>query len=165
MKDVKETELPGVGVRFDVETDAGRVVGVVVHQTGRRDLVVYDELDPDRASESLELSEDEGHTIGDLLGGTWVLERVDDAVPRLDDVVTSSITIDASSPVAGLTLAEALLRTRTGARVVALVTDTGSIPDPGGTQRLTPGETAVVAGAASAVEAAAELLSPATAHE
>ncbi len=165
MKEVKETELPGVGVRFDVETDAGRAVGVVVHQTGRRDLVIYDELDPDRASESLELSEDEGHTIGDLLGGTRVPDRLDDTGPALDDLVVSWISVDARSPLAGLTLAEASLTTRTGVRVVALVAHTGSIQDPGGAERLEPGETVVVAGVASAVEAATELLSPTAAHE
>ena len=61
MRKVTETDLPGVGVRFDLQTNAGRCVGVVVHQSGRRDLVVYDERDVDRARESVELSEDEGH--------------------------------------------------------------------------------------------------------
>ena len=64
---------------MDLETDDGRLVGVVVHQTGRRDLVIYDEQDRDRAGESVELSEDEGHTLGELLGGSRVVERLDDA--------------------------------------------------------------------------------------
>ena len=110
-----ETDLPGVGVRFDLETNAGRCVGVVVHQTGRRDLVVYDERDVDRACESVVLTEDEGHTLGELLGGNPVLEHLDDAVHRLEDLVISWVTIDSKSSLAGLTLAEAELRARTGA--------------------------------------------------
>ena len=158
MKKVTETDLPGVGVRFDLETNAGRSVGVVVHQSGRRDLVVYDERDVDRARESVELSEDEGHTLGELLGGSPVLEHLDDAVHRLEDLVISWIKIDSKSSLAGLTLAEASLRTRTGAGIVALVTDSGSIPIPGGTDRLEPGDTAVVVGVPSAVKAATRLL-------
>jgi len=153
-----ETDLPGVGVRFDLETNSGRLVGVVVHQTGRRDLVIYDERDIDRACESVELTEDEGHTLGELLGGNPVLEHLDDAVHRLEDLVISWITIDPRSSLAGLTLAEATLRTRTGAGIVALVTDSGSIPIPGGTDRLEPGNTAVVVGVPSAVKAATKLL-------
>ena len=158
MRKVTETDLPGVGVRFDLETDSGRVVGVVVHQSGRRDLVVYDDWDVDRARESVELSEDEGHTLGEILGGSPVLEHLDDAVHRLEDLVISWIKIRPKSSLAGLTLAEAALRTRTGAGVVALVTDSGSIPIPGGTDRLEPGDTAVVVGVPSAVKAATRLL-------
>ena len=116
MQKVTETDLPGVGARFDLQTNAGRCVGVVVHQSGRRDLVVYDERDVDRASESVKLSEDEGHTLGELLGGSPVLEHLDDAVHRLEDLVISWIKIDAKSSLAGLTLAEASLRKRTGRR-------------------------------------------------
>ena len=153
-----ETDLPGVGVRFDLETNAGRCVGVVVHQTGRRDLVIYDERDVDRACESVELTEDEGHTLGELLGGNPVLEHLDDVVHRLEDLEISWVTIDSNSPLAGLTLAEATLRARTGAGIMALVTDSGSIPIPGGTDRLEPGDTAVVVGVPAAVKAATELL-------
>ena len=158
MRKVTETDLPGVGVRFDLETNAGRCVGVVVHQSGRRDLVVYDDRDVDRARESVELSEDEGHTLGELLGGSPVLEHLDDAVHRLEDLVISWIKIDSKSSLAGLTLAEASLRKRTGAGIVALVTGSGSIPIPGGTDRLEPGNTAVVVGVPSAVKAATRLL-------
>ena len=153
-----ETDLPGVGVRFDLETNAGRCVGVVVHQTGRRDLVIYDERDIDRACESVELTEDEGHTLGELLGGNPVLEHLDDVVHRLEDLEISWVTIDSKSSLAGLTLAEAELRARTGAGVMALVTHSGSVPIPGGADRLEAGCTAVVVGVPAAVKAATELM-------
>ena len=158
MRKVTETDLPGVGIRFELQTDAGRCVGVVAHQTGRRDLVVYDERDVDRACESVELSEDEGHTLGEMLGGSPVLEHLDDAVHRLEDLVISWVTIGPTSPLAGLTLAEATLRTRTGAGIVALVSDSGSIPIPAGTEQLEAGATAVVVGVPAAVKAATRLL-------
>ena len=158
MRKVTETDLPGVGIRFDLQTDAGRCVGVVAHQTGRRDLVVYDERDIDRACESVELTEDEGHTLGEMLGGSPVLEHLDDAVHRLEDLVIEWVTIHAESPLAGLTLAEAALRARTGAGVVALVGDSGSIPIPGGEDRLEAGATAVVVGVPAAVTSATNLL-------
>lgn len=159
MKNVTETDLPGVGVRFDLETNAGRSVGVVAHQSGRRDLVVYDELDTDRAAQSIELTEDEGHTLGELLGGSPVIERLDDAIHRVEDLVISWITIDPSSDVVGRTVGDASVRTVTGAGIVAIVSDRGSIPVPGGDHVLIAGDTAVVVGLAAAVEAASRLLS------
>ena len=164
MKRVVETDLPGVGVRFDVETASGRSVGVVAHRTGRRDLVVYDEDDPDRAAESVVLTEDEGHTLGELLGGSPVLERLDDAIQRVDDLGISWITVDPRSPVAGMSLNEMSLRARTGAGVVAIVARAGAIPVPGGDQVLHPGDTAVVVGVPSAVDEARSLLAPSLAE-
>ena len=158
MRKVSETDMPGVGVRFDLDTDSGRSVGVVVHHTGRRDLVIYDERDTDRACESVELTENEGHTLGELLGNSPMLERLDEALHQLEDIVISWTEIDSKSPLAGLTLAEASLRKRTGAGIVALITDSGSIPIPGGDDRLEAGDTAVVVGVTSAVKAANRLL-------
>lgn len=160
MKNVSETDLPGVGVRFDLETNTGRSVGVVAHQSGRRDLVIYDDQDPDRASESVELSEDEGHTLGELLGGSPVIERLEDAIHRVEDLAISWIRIDSSSDVVGRSIADASVRTRTGAGIVAIVADRGSIPVPGGDHVLRAGDTAVVVGLAASVAAAARLLDP-----
>lgn len=158
MHEVTETDLPGVGVRFEMPTGAGRVVGVVAHQTGRRDLVVYDQEDPDRCTESLELTEDEAHTIGELLGGSRILEKLDDAIHRIEDLVIAWVHIDEKSPIVGQSLAESEFRTRTGAGVVALVGASGSIPVPAGSDRLQAGDTAVVVGLEGAVDAATALL-------
>ena len=38
--DIQETNLPGVGLRHDFTTRAGRQLGVVTHRTGRRDLAL-----------------------------------------------------------------------------------------------------------------------------
>ena len=160
MGDVTETELPGVGVRYDLAATSERTVGVVVHQSGRRDLVVYDERDPDRAAESVALTEEEGHTLGEILGGSRVTESLEEAVHRIEDLVISWVRIEANSPLAGLTLSDAALRTRTGAGVVALVADKGSTPVPGGTSRLISGDMAVIVGVPAAVEAATLLLAP-----
>jgi TrkA domain protein len=151
--------------RFDLETKAGRNIGVVAHHSGRRDLVIYDEQDPGRAAQSVELSEDEGHTLGELLGGSPVIERLDEAFQRVEDLAISWVTIDPSSDDVGRridrSLADASVRTRRGAGIVAIVADSGSVPVPGGDHVLQAGDTAVVVGLPAAVEAASKLLAPA----
>ena len=56
MADVEETKLPGVGVRHDFATSSGQRVGVLLHRTGQRELLVYDEDDPDSCTESVRLT-------------------------------------------------------------------------------------------------------------
>ena len=76
MSDVRETRLPGVGIRYDFTTDEKRDIGVLVHHDGRREVVVYDEDDPDRCSSLVHLSESDSQTLGEILGVSHVAETV-----------------------------------------------------------------------------------------
>ena len=73
---VRETQLPGVGVKHDFTTEDGREVGVLVHRDGRRDVVVYDADDPDSCSVQITLSATDTRTLAELLGTTQVTTAV-----------------------------------------------------------------------------------------
>jgi len=74
---IEETPLPGVGVRHDFTTTAGTRIGMVTFRTGERELVIYDEEDPDRAGATLRLAEDDARALADLLGGSQVIEHLE----------------------------------------------------------------------------------------
>ena len=73
-----------------------------------------------KAAESVELSADEGHTLGELLGGNPLLEQLDSAMQKVGDLVITWITVAPDSPVVGQSLSDMELRTRTGAGVAAM---------------------------------------------
>ena len=91
--EVEQTPLPGVGVRYDFRTAAGRQLGVVAHREGPVDLVVYAEDDPDLVAESVTLQPEEQAALAELLAvppgesdrgarvhhRTWQLTDEDDA--------------------------------------------------------------------------------------
>ncbi|HWM15937.1 MAG TPA: potassium transporter TrkA, partial [Microbacterium sp.] len=56
---VERAELPGIGVRHDIVTDAGRRLSVLNLRDGGRELALADQDDPDRASETIDLTDDE----------------------------------------------------------------------------------------------------------
>ena len=64
---MQQTPLPGVGVRYDFCTTAGRQVGLVAHRDGTAELLVYAEDDVDAVSESVVLRPDERQALADLL--------------------------------------------------------------------------------------------------
>lgn len=160
-----ETPLPGVGVRYTTVARSGRGVGVVVHQTGRRDFVIYDEADPDAALATIELTEDEGRALGELLGGSRIVERLDELAHQIEGLVIDWVRIEETSPVAGQTLKDAGLRAKTGASVVAVVSDTKAVPAPRGADRLDPGATAVVVGTAEGVASIRGILQGPEGHQ
>ena len=65
---VEHVELPGVGIRSVFSTSAGLQVGVLAHNSGRKDLLVYAKDDPDRCADVMTLDPAESQVMADLLG-------------------------------------------------------------------------------------------------
>ena len=76
MATVRETKLPGVGVRREFTTESGEDVAVLVHNDGRREVLVYDTDDPDVCRTVMALTRDDTSTLNELLGARRVTEVV-----------------------------------------------------------------------------------------
>lgn len=150
--DVERTELPGIGVRFEFETKRGVHLGVVAHREGRRDFILYDPDDPDSALECIVLDADESASIGELLGGARIVEKLNQLHHEIENLVSRQILVDATSPYAGRPLGDTRARTRTGASIVAIVRDTGVETGPAPSATLNVGDRLVTIGTEEAVD-------------
>jgi len=146
MADVIETQLPGVGVRHEFTTADGRRVGVLVHRSGRRELLVYDEADPDLCASPLHLSHDDARTLAELLGATQVSEAVTAVQQQIEGLAIEWLEVAAGSATVGRTIADGAFRTRTGASIVAVVRDDTTIPAPGPELTFAAGDVVVAVG-------------------
>jgi TrkA domain protein len=154
MSEVFETQLPGVGVRYELTTRRGDRVGVLAHRGGRFDLVVFDRDDPDRAAGGAQLERDEAHILVDLLGGSRIVERLGELRQQLTGVALDWITVPRDAPAAGQAIGESQLRTRTGASVVAIVRGDVTMPAPGPDVRIEGDDVVVVVGTDEGLRAA-----------
>ncbi len=152
MGEVRETALPGVGVRYEFATDDGEQVGVLCHHSGRRELVVYDEDDPDQARTVLRLANDDARTLADLLGATQVTEVMERVRQTIEGFALEWIELPDGSPLAGRSIGDLELRSRTGASVVAVVRDDTSEPAPGPDFRFAAGDLVVAVGTAEGLD-------------
>lgn len=146
MPDVRETQLPGVGVRHEFTTAEGERVAVVSHRNGRRELVVYDRDDPDASTTVLHLTRDDTRTLAELLGASQVSEAVASVQHRIEGLAIDWITVPDDSPVVGATIAEGAFRTRTGASIVAAMRGDSTLAAPGPEHRFEAGEVVVAVG-------------------
>ena len=156
--DVTETLLPGIGVRYQFRTAAGRNIALVVHRNGRQELSVADPRDPDATQDVLVLTPEEGDALAELLGAPRMVERLADLHREIPELVTERIVLPMGSPYAGRPLGDSQLRTRTGASVVALVRGETVIASPTPAQVMRAGDTVVVVGTPEGCRAAAALL-------
>jgi TrkA domain protein len=149
--EVQQTTLPGVGVRYDLTTRAGRQLGVLAHVTGRHDLLVYDRDDPDACQEVVQLSEEESDTLAELLGAARIVGRLGKLQQRVEGLAIDWIQVGGGSPYAERTIADTQARSRTGVSIVAVLRGGAAIPAPAPDFRFAPEDTILVVGTAAGV--------------
>lgn len=152
MAEVTETQLPGVGVRYEFTTNDGDVLGVVCHHGGRREVVLYARDDPDRAQTLLGVNADDSRTLSELLGASQVAEAMGAVEQRIEGLALDWIEIEPGSPLDGRSIGDGELRTRTGCSVVAVIRGDTTEPAPGPEFGLQAGDVAVAVGTSEGLE-------------
>lgn len=159
--DVEETRLPGIGLRHDLVTAAGRRIAVVSQRTGARSIVLYDRDDPDAAAATVELTGEESEVLAELLGAPRVVERLSRLREQVAGLATEGMPIEPGSPVVGATLGDTAIRSRTGASVVAVLRGDEVFASPTPEFRFRAGDRLIVVGTENGVTAVGRLLTTA----
>ncbi|MPZ25373.1 MAG: potassium transporter TrkA [Micromonosporaceae bacterium] len=155
---VEQVELPGIGMRHDLVTEAGRRIGVVSHRTGQRHLVLFDRDDPDAATEQLDLTDDEAEALAGILGASLMLGQLAGLREQAAGLLTEQLTLPVDSPYVGRPLGDTRARTRTGVSIVAVLRDGGVIASPGPELVFAPGDVVVVVGTRRGLDAICRVL-------
>lgn len=129
---VYETDIPGVGRKFELELTGDTRVVVIAHHDGRCELYRRDGPDAD-GEKILDLTGDQANKIGSILEGAY-FEAVDvDALTvPLGDAIIEWVEISDNSKLAGTPIGESNLRSETGVSIIAVQRgeETISNPDP-----------------------------------
>ncbi|HWD82489.1 MAG TPA: potassium transporter TrkA, partial [Kribbella sp.] len=90
-----KTTLPGIGIRYDLVTESGQHVSVVVHNDGRRFLGFHKPEDDDECQASVPLGVSDAAALAQLL----LPERIDPVRSEIEiDLVTEHVPVSARSP-------------------------------------------------------------------
>jgi TrkA domain protein len=125
--DLRETRLPGVGVKYAFRTAQGGRLAVILHNDGQREIYFYRREDDDEPTAVIELHDDEARQLGAVIGGAYERPKiVEELEMALGELQIEWIPVPDSSPAIGRTLAECGLRARTGVTVIAILRE----PEP-----------------------------------
>jgi TrkA domain protein len=155
---VEKVDLPGIGTRHDVITKAGRRIGVVSHRSGKREIALFDQYDPDSSTDSVELTDDEAAALADVLGASVMLGQLAGIRDQAAGLFTEQLLVSAGSPYAGGKLGDTKARTRTSTSIVAIVRGADIIPSPTPDTALETGDTIVAVGTRTGLDALARVL-------
>jgi TrkA domain protein len=150
--DLEETLLPGVGVRYQLQTRAGDRLAIVVRRDGGAEVAVYDRQDPDRARSVLRLDAEEVDAVADVLGAPRMTQRFADLSREVPGLESGRFPVRPGSPFADRPLGDTRARTLTGCSVVAIVRDTDVVASPGPADLLRAGDVLVAIGSQPGLE-------------
>ncbi len=128
---VYETDVPGVGKKFEVEIDSSERLVVLLHHDGKRE--VFHKPDPDADAERLfTLSGKLAREVGAILQGAYFQPvETDNVEVPLGDAIIEWLDVSEDGELVGQTLGEANLRKRMGVSVIAIQRGSDTVPNPG----------------------------------
>jgi TrkA domain protein len=126
IKLVKETDLPGIGKKFQLNARSGDKVVIVVHDDGRREIYHYYHDDPEESISMVTLDDEESRCIAGILGGMiYRPKSVEDVEVALGEVVIDWYKIEADAFAVNKTIGEMQVRKRTGGTIIAVIETDG----------------------------------------
>lgn len=143
---VYESDLPGVGKKFEVELDDDRRLIIIIHNTGRRELYIREgEEDSERL---FELSDRLARQVGTIMEGAYFQpirsETIDTVLEDNTLIEWSKVTED--SPLVGETLAGSRLRQEVGVSVIAIQRGDETLTNPDPDEEIRADDTLIVIG-------------------
>lgn len=144
---VYETNLPGVGKKFEFDLEEGARIVVVIHNTGRREIFHKDHEDAD-AERIFELTDEESRQFGTILEGAYFQPVSTQTVETLldDETLLEWIEIEEGADLEGRTLVGSELRQQTGASVLAVRRGSQTFASPEPEFEFQAGDTLVALG-------------------
>jgi K+:H+ antiporter subunit KhtT len=125
--DLRETRLPGVGVKYGFRLDSGGRISLILHNDGKRELYWFKRAGDDEPSAVITLDDDEARQLGAVLGGAYERPKiVEDLEMALGELQIEWVPVPDTSPWIGKSLAEAEFRAKLGITIIAILRE----PEP-----------------------------------
>jgi TrkA domain protein len=157
--DVKETLLPGVGLRYEFSNADGDRLSVIAHRKGDFEVFLCTTpADPDKARKLFRLSEREADALAQILGAPRMVESYADLTKEVPGLSAGQVPVPPTSRYASRPLGDTKARTLTGASIVAIVRGDQVMASPGPDELIEPHDVLVVIGTDDGIAGVRQLI-------
>ena len=145
--ELRETRLPGIGVKYGFRMSEGGRLAVVLHNDGMREIYFFRHESDDEPADVIRLDDDEARQLGAVIGGAYERPKiVEDLEHALGELTIEWVPVPDTSPLIGKTLAECGFRAKTGITVIAMLREPEPVAGAQPSDVLQRGDTLVTVG-------------------
>jgi K+:H+ antiporter subunit KhtT len=125
--ELRETRLPGVGVKYSVATARGGRIAVILHNEGLREIYYFRHAGDEDPTAVIQLEDDEARQLGAVIAGAYDRPKiVEELEMAFGELAIEWVPVPDGSPAIGKTLADCGFRARTGITIIAILRE----PEP-----------------------------------
>lgn len=158
MSIVRESDLIGIGKKYQIETEAGDNMVVVIHDDGRRELYRHEDEDNETHC-VMTLSDEESRQVAGILGGLSYKPKALETIEiALDDLRIEWYKVLPFNDGSNKSIGELDVRQKTGASIIAAIKEDDTIINPGPDFIIEAGVTLVIAGKSKNIKLLKEIL-------
>ena len=156
--ELRETRLPGVGVKYVLPLHGGDRLSIILHNDGKRELYLFRPGD-DEPRAVITLDDGEARQLGAVIGGAYERPRiVEELEMALGELQIEWIPVPDTSPWIDKTLAECGFRAKVGVTVIAILREPEPVSGAQPNDVIKQGDTLVTVGKAGNYAAFRRLL-------
>jgi TrkA domain protein len=147
--DLRETRLPGIGVKYGFRLTSGGRISLIFHNDGKRELYWFRRPDDEEPRAVITLDDDEARQLGAVLGGAYERPKiVEDLEMALGELQIEWVPVPDTSPWIGKSLAECQFRAKTGITIIAILREPEPVSGAQPSDVIQEGDTLVTVGKA-----------------
>ncbi len=145
---VRESDLPGIGRKFEIEVAGGDKMVIIIHDDGQRELYHFYRDDPDECVSMITLDDEDARAAAAIIGGLAYRPRAMDNVDVvINNLVIEWYKVEESCYCIGKSIGELGIRKKTRVTIIAVLEKDGTKHvNPGAELKFTPGSTVVITG-------------------
>ena len=125
--ELRETRLPGVGVKYSLAMAHGGRMTVILHNEGLREIYYFRHTRDEDPTAVIRLEDDEARQLGAVIAGAYDRPKiVEELEMAFGELAIEWVPVPDRSPSIGKTLADCGFRARTGITIIAILRE----PEP-----------------------------------
>lgn len=118
---IRESELPGIGYKFELITKNGEKLVIVIHDDGRREIYHFDENDHEEVLSNITFTDQEARQIAGILGGMAYKPKALDKIEfSFDEIIIEWFQVEPNAPAVSKTIGEIDIRNNFGVNIIAI---------------------------------------------